>query len=69
MLDLNEIGHGWVVKKPNGVKCHCGGIAICTHCQLEKEVLRLKKESDSLRNLVHSYQLRAAQIRGESNDE
>ena len=48
MLDLNKIGHGHVTKLKDATNARCGGPSLCTHCQLEEEVVRLRAKEKRL---------------------
>ncbi len=43
MLDLKKISDGRVIDRDDGIQARCIGLPHCTHCQLEAEVVRLRK--------------------------
>lgn len=43
MVDLSAVSHGHVVKNKSGTLARCGGPAICSHCQLEAELIDLRQ--------------------------
>lgn len=43
MIDLAKISHGHVVKNRRETLSRCGGPPMCSHCQLEAEVVELQK--------------------------
>lgn len=42
-----NIGHGWVVPRPDGAKSRCGGPALCMSCQAEALMLAAKTQASS----------------------